>query len=133
MPTSLFSLSTTGIAPRSDFESRSIAVRASSLGWTLGTSVAMISPAVFMAARLFDRALGTYPRGDRVDHVAGDHRLGGPPPARGVKPGAGVGDNGGAGGSERVEPAGQQGGRDPREDVAAAGGGESRGGDRVDR
>ena len=41
----------------------------------LGTSRSMISPAVFIGARLFDRAVGTQPRGDRVDHVAGDHRL----------------------------------------------------------
>src|SRR5690349_7834415 len=76
MPTSLLSLSTTGIAPRSVFESRSIAERASSLGCTLGTSLAMISAAVFMGARLFDGPVGTYPHRDGVDYVGGDHRLG---------------------------------------------------------
>src|SRR5689334_25131166 len=98
MPTTLFSSSTTGIAPRSVFASRSMAVRASSSGRTLGTSPSMISPAFFMVARLFDRAVGTYRRRDRVDHVAGDHRLRVADPGCGVAAGTGVGDDRRAGG-----------------------------------
>src|SRR5690349_7060861 len=93
IPTSLFSSSTTGIAPRSDFESRSIAVRASSSGRTLGMSRVMISPAVFIAARLFDAAVGTYPRRDRLDHVGRDHRLRGANPGGRMEPGTGMGDD----------------------------------------
>src|SRR5690349_16867767 len=101
MPTTFFSASTTGIAPRSVLASRSIAVRASSSGVTVGTSRSMISPAVFMGARLFDRTVGTYPRRDRVDHVGGDHRLRRPHPSGRVEPGAGMGDDRGAGSGER--------------------------------
>src|SRR3954451_5095177 len=121
IPTTLLSPSTTGIAPRSDFASRSIAARASSSGVTVGTSRSMISPAVFMAARVFDRPVGTYPRGDRIDHVARDHRLGRAHPLGGVEAGASVADDRRADGCERVRGASQKGRRHPREDVAGTG------------
>src|SRR5690348_18359851 len=105
MPTTLLPASTTGIAPRSVFASRSMAVRASSSGRTLGTSLSMISPAFFMAARLFDRAVGTYRRRDRVDHVARDHRLRVADPGGGVATGAGVGEDRGASGGEGLKAA----------------------------
>src|SRR5215218_6538011 len=133
MPTTLLSPSTTGIAPRSLLARRSIAARASSSAVTVGASRAMISPAVFMAARLFDRPVGTYPGGDRIDHVGGDHRLGGADPRGGVEAGPGVADDGGADGGEGVVEAGEEGGGDAGENVAAAGGGERGGRDRVDR
>ena len=66
----------------SDFASRSIARRASSSGPTLGTPAFMMSAAVFIAARLFDRLVGTQAHRNRRDHVAGDHRLGGADPVR---------------------------------------------------
>src|SRR6476646_3831457 len=132
MPTTLFSSSTTGIAPRSVFASRSMAVRASSSGRTLGTSRSMISPAFFMAARLFDRAVRAYCQRDRVDHVAGDHRLHVAHPGGGVAAGAGVGKDRGAGGGEGLEAAGQECRSHSGEDVTAAGGGEGRGRERVD-
>src|SRR5213592_4963013 len=133
MPATLLPLSTTGIAPRSLLASRSIAARASSSGVTVGTSRAMISPAVFMVARLFDRPAGAYPGGDRVDHVAGDHRLDGPDACRRAETCARVADHGGADGGEGTVEAGKEGRDHPREDVAAAGGGERRGRNRVDR
>src|SRR5436190_17345575 len=98
IPTTLFSPSTTGIAPRSVLASRSMAVRASSSGRTLGTSRSTISPALFMAARLFDRAVRTYRQGDRIDHIAGDHRVWVANPDGGIAAGAGMGKDRRAGG-----------------------------------
>src|SRR5689334_8258073 len=115
MPTTLLPSSTTGIAPRSVLASRSMAVRASSSGRTLGTSRSMMSPAVFMAARLFDRAVGTYRQRDRVDHVAGDHGLRRAQVGGRVAAGAGVGDDRRAGGGERIETAGEERRGHPRE------------------
>src|SRR5690349_17009297 len=133
IPTTLLPLSTTGIAPRSLFASRSMALRASSSGVTVGTSRAMISPAVFMGARLFDRPVGTYPGGDRVDHVGRDHRLRGADPLGCVKTGPHVADDRRADGGKGVVEAGEEGRRHPREEVAGAGGGKRRGRDGVDR
>ena len=49
------------------------------------------------------------PDRDRVDHVAGDHRLGGADPRGGLAPGAGVGEDGGAGSGERARGHGRAG------------------------
>src|SRR3954451_9674543 len=133
IPTTLLSPSTTGIAPRSDFASRSIAARASSSGVTVGTSRSMISPAVFIGARLFDRPVGAYPGGDRIDHIAGDHRLGRADALGGVEAGASVADDRRADGGERVLEAGEESGGHSREDVAGACRGERRSGDRIHR
>src|SRR5690348_14794280 len=100
IPTTLLPLSTTGTAPRSVLASRSMAARASSSGLRVGTSRSMISPAVFMGARLFDRPVGTYPDGDGIDHVGRDHRLGGADALGGVESGASVADDCGADGGE---------------------------------
>src|ERR1700761_3098801 len=108
MPTTLRSASTTATAPWSVFESRSIAVRASSSGPTLGASASMMSAAVFIrSARLFARTGGAQARRDRRDHVGGDHRLGAAEPPRGLLTGPRVGDHRGAGGGGGVEPAGE--------------------------
>ncbi len=50
------------------------------------------------------RALRAQRLRQRRDHVAGDHRLGGPDPAGRDPPGALVGEDGGAGGLERLQP-----------------------------
>src|SRR3954447_26832390 len=124
MPITFPSSSTTGTAPISVLARRSMAVRASSSALTLGTSEFKMSAAVFTQARLFDRPVGAQRRRDRGDHVGGDHRLGEADPLRCLPPGASVGQNGGAGGGERLEAGAQQPRRHPGEDVAAAGGGE---------
>src|SRR6478735_8623189 len=103
MPTTLRSSSTTGIAPLSVLASSSIALRASASGETLGTELSMISAAVFIPARLFDRGVGTHPHRDRVDHVAGDNRLGGADAEGGLTTRAGVGEHRRAGGGEGLE------------------------------
>src|SRR6476646_4299263 len=121
MPTTLRSPSTTGTAPFSVFESSPIAARASSSGETDGTSVSMISPAVFIAvARLFDPRVGTHSHRDRVDHIGGDHRLRRTEAGGGVTAGASVGKNAGAGGGKGIEAASQQGADDPGKHVAGA-------------
>src|ERR1700755_3214794 len=103
MPTTLPSSSTTGIAPMSLLASRSTAARASSSGFTLGTSRFMMSAAVFTRARVFDRPLGAQRRWDRGDHIGGDHRLGEADPGGGLAAGAGVGEDGGGGGGEGLK------------------------------
>src|ERR1700712_5064280 len=120
MPTTLRSASTTVTAPCSVFESRSIAVRASSSGLKPGASASMISAAVFIkeSARLFDRPGGVQTHGDRGDHVGGDRRLDGAAEQTGsLLPGAGVGDHRGAGGGEGLEATGEERRGDPGEDI----------------
>ena len=84
-------------------------------------------------ARLFDRGAGSDPERDRVDHVAGDHRLGGADASGGVAAGAGVGEDGRAGRGKGIEAAGQQGGGDAGEHVAGARRRQGRRRERVDR
>ena len=95
--------------PRSVLASRSIALRRVLLAGDGGhVGVHDLGGGLHRRTRLFDGGAGKHPNRDRVDHVGGDHRLGGADPLGGVAPGPGVGEDRGAGRGEGLEAAGEQ-------------------------
>src|SRR5260221_8010898 len=132
IPTTRRSSSTTAIALLSVFANSSIALRASASGETVGTDLSMISAGVFIPARLFDGEVWRHPHRDRVDHVGGDHRLGGADTGAGIAAGAGMGDDRRAGRGKGLEAASEHRRSDAGEHVPSAGGGEGGGGKGVD-
>ena len=81
--------------------------------------------------RAFDRP-APQPRRDRVDHVGGDHRLGAADPPAASRPARAWARTAAQAAANGSRPRASSAAVDAGEDVAAAGGGEAGGGERVD-